>query len=462
MKTRIFEILAVAALVVVASASTAIAEEPTPMVKSTAGGTLDISTRISHGYLPENSTREIWSTISVQEDEAVEAGDRAPLNLALIIDRSTSMRGGKFEQARLASTRLVDMLSSQDRLAIVSYGSDVSTEIESLHATPANKELFHNAIRQIRLSGSTNLLGGYTRGVELVLPHTGDDTVNRVLLLSDGQANRGITDIPRLGALTGHNLERGVSLTTMGVGLDYNEELMTAMAENGAGSYYFIENESALASIFEKELKGLSASVAKNTVLTLTVSPGVELLEVRGFPYKLHGNQAKIQLAEFFANQNKDIVARLSVTTADKGSMPILSARLDYEDVAQSRRVHARTAVTAVSTSDSKKLAKVEKPVMKRVQQVEVARTFKDALKAYEKGDRKKAEELIREQRKEIAEKSKKYGFEDDVAFERVDRELQGMQQAMKKAPSSSNAGKRLRKSQKKRAYDIANTAEAF
>lgn len=460
MKTRtIILTLLISTLGLVSMAS---AQDVKPQVRATAGGTLDISTRISHGYLPKHSTKEIWATVKVEGGDAVSTGDRAPLNIALVVDRSTSMSGGKLEQAKVASRRLVDMLSPEDRLAIVSYGSDVSTEIESRPATSANKELFHNAIDRIRLSGSTNLSGGYERGVKLVMPHNRDETVNRVILLSDGQANVGVTQLAQLRALASRHLERGVSLSTMGIGLDYNEELMTAMAENGAGNYYFIEDEAALASIFEKECKGLSATVAKKTVLTLEVSPGVELLEVRGFPYKLEGNRAKIQLAAFFARQTKDITARLSVTTGAPGEMPVLSARLDYEDVAQSKRVNAVTAVTAVATADSKKLARVENDVMKRVEQVKIAKTFKDAMSAYEKGERKKAEKLIAEQRRETAKNARTYDFEDDASFERVDGELESMQQQMGRSRSSSKDGKRLRKAQKKRAYDIANTAELF
>ncbi len=462
MTSRIFPGIIIALAVLTLSSQIAVAQNVKPTVRSTAGGALDISTRISNGYLPKHATQEIWATIKVDGGDAVLSGDRAPLNLALVIDRSTSMSGGKLEEAKVASRRLVDMLSPQDRLAIVSYGSDVSTELESRRATPANKELFYNAIARIQLSGSTNLSGGYVQGVREVMPHNRDDSVNRVLLLSDGQANVGITQVSQLRSLASRHLEKGVSLSTMGIGLDYNEELMTAMAENGAGNYYFIENEKALASIFEKECKGLSATVAKRTVLTLTVKPGVELLEVRGFPYKLKGNQARIQLSEFFAKQTKDIVARLSVTTSAPGLIPILSARLDYEDVAQSKRVNATTSVSAVATSDTKKLATVEKDVMKRVEQVKIAKTFKDALDAYETGDRVKAEKLIAKQRQETAQNARVYDFESDASFERVDDELKEMQKQMKRARSGSAEGKRLRKSQKKRAYDIANTADAF
>ncbi len=434
-----------------------------PKAKATTGGTLRLSTELSHPYLPVNTTQDVYSTIRVTAGPAVATGERAPLNIALVVDRSTSMSGGKLEQAKMAATRLVDVLAPTDRLAIVSYGSDVKTELESMLATPDNKEMFYNAINNIQLSGSTNLSGGYERGVTLIRPHQSDETVNRVMLLSDGRANAGIVNKDQLGLLVQRHLEEGISLSTMGIGLDYNEDLMTHIAIAGAGNYYFIENEKAMAAILEKEAKGLSSTVARKTVLTIEVSPGVELLEIEGFAYKLKGNKATVRLSEFYANQTKDILARMSVTTGASGAMPIVKTRLSFDDVAQDKRRSSTTNLVAVATSDQKLAkTKVNKPVMKRVQQVRVAKSMNDAMTAWEKGDQKQAKKILAEQRAEIKQNASSYDFEDDASFQRVEGELKAMEKTVTRSSASSSAGKRARKQSKKRSYDIANEAALF
>lgn len=454
------QILIVGLATLLASAGTA--DEPTPKTQSSAGGAVHVQTKISHGYVPQNSTREMWATVTLKAGEAPEQERRAPLNVALVVDRSTSMSGGKLEKAKEASRFLISMLSENDRLAVVSYGSDVTTETKSLRVTEANKELLVNAVTRIRLSGSTNLSGGFLRGVEEVVPHMRDETINRVMLLSDGQANIGATRVEELSALAAQQLRRGVSVSTMGIGLDYDEKIMTAIAQNGAGNYHFIEDSSSLAGVFEKESKGLNSTVARKTVVTLTVSPGVELLEIRGFPHTMKGNEAKIQLAELFAHQRKDIMVRLGVTSGEAGRVPVLAARVDYEDVAQQKRVHAVTRVSAVSTTNSEKLASVDATVMKDVEKAGVAKSLEDAMHAYERGDRAGAQKVLREQRERLKKSARSYGFEDDDSVARVDGELQAMEEQVQQAAPSSNDGKRLMKSKRERAYQIKDSVSSF
>ncbi len=450
-----------AALALAAVAAPAFAQ--TPQARATAGGTLRLDTRISHEFVPVGSPTTVHATVRVSGADVEVSGERAPLNVALVVDRSTSMSGGKFEQAIRASHLLVDMLGPNDRLAIVSYGSDVSTMSSSLLATSANKELLHNAVAQIRLSGSTNLSGGLQRGMELIVPHNRDETINRVLLLSDGHANAGVTTVEGLSQLAARGLERGVSLTTMGIGLDYNENIMTAMAKNGAGNYYFIENEEAIAGMFRQEWNGLASTVARNTVLKLKTAPGVELLSVHGFASSTKGDTTTIKLSEFYARQEKDVLVELAVSPQGTGSRPIMTSRLTFDDVTQDdKRVSSSVTVAAVATDDPKQLAKVDRDVVRRAQQVETARSMEKAMAEYEKGNEAKAAKIVAEQRVANRQFQKQYDFEDDEAFGRVDGELESMEKDVRSTRSGSTEGKRMRKAKKARAYEIGQTQSLF
>ncbi len=434
----------------------------TPKTRATAGGTLQLDTRLSQGWLPLGEPATVYATVSITAQNGV-SSDRAPLNIALVLDRSTSMSGGKLEQALKASHTLVDMLGAQDRLAIVSYGSDVSTHSESLLATPANKELLHNAVNTVRLSGSTNLSGGYERGRDLVMAQNRDETVNRVILLSDGHANVGLRSIEELGSLARRGLDRGVTLTTMGIGLDYNEDLMSKMAVQGAGNYYFVENEAAIAGLFQKECTGLASTIARNATLELTMAPGVELLDLEGFAHTTKGNKASVKLAEFFSGQQKDLLLKLAVSPQATGSLPIVTTRLRFDDVTQAdKRVSSTATLVAVATDDPKKVKEVDRAVLKRAQQIETARAFDHAMAKFEEGKADEAAQIAKSQRAANMDFMQQYDFEDDAAFGRVDGELRTLEKDVKKDKASSSSGKRMRKAQKERSYKIMSTEAAF
>ena len=456
--------LALLLAVSTAAVATPVAAQDAPKPRATAGGTLKLDTRLSQGWLPLGEPATVYATVSITGAEVAPQSDRAPLNIALVIDRSTSMSGGKLEQALAASHTLVDMLSAQDRLAIVSYGSDVRTHSDSLLATPGNKELLHNAVSTIQLSGSTNLSGGYERGRDLVMKNNRDETVNRVILLSDGHANVGLTSIPQLGNLSRRGLERGVSLTTLGVGLDYNEDLMTKMAVEGAGNYYFVENEKAIAGIFQKECTGLASTVARNTVLELTMAPGVELLDLDGFAYKVQkGNKATVRLAEFFSGQRKDLLLKLAVSPQVTGRVPVVTSKLRFDDVTkQDKRMVSSATLTAIATADKSKVKQVDRVVLKRAQQLETAQAMNKAMKAWEEGKADEAAKIAASQRASNQQFVKQYDFDDDESFGRVDDELLSLEKDVKTSSASSAKGKRVRKSKKERSYKISNSALAF
>ena len=128
-----------------------------------------------------------------------------------------------------------------DRVAIVSYASDVRVDVPSTVINRRSRERIQDTIRRISDSGSTNLSGGLVAGHDQVRDHLNSDGVNRVILISDGQANRGITSVPALNRIAREAQQAGIVTTTLGLGSDYNEDLMTAVANHGGGNYYFVE-----------------------------------------------------------------------------------------------------------------------------------------------------------------------------------------------------------------------------
>jgi len=456
-------IAAALVLFAVTAATSASAETVTPTTQASSNGTLNLSAGLSHGYLPVQASQKIHSRLQITADD-VRTDGRAPLNLAVVIDHSGSMSDGKLEQAKRAARTLVGRLSEGDRLAVVSYGSSVSVDSTSRRATPANKERLRSAISSIRRRGGTFLAGGFRKGKALVQRQASEETIDRVILLSDGKANNGLQTARALGGLAENALGNGISTTTMGIGLNYDESIMTSMAEMGAGHHYFIEDENRIASMFGEEFESLAGVVARDAYVVLQLGEGVELLDVHGFSFNRRDGNVVVNLGAFHARQNRDVLIDLAASSGPAGSRDILDANLHYDDVTgkSDESVTASATLTAVGTDDATKHENVNESVMRRVEQVRYAQNVDEATKAYDRGDRDKAEEILDKQRERLRTRGDELGF-DDAKIQGKAQELEKKKRKMKESgSSSSSAGERLKKEEAAESLDVMRDSAAF
>jgi Ca-activated chloride channel family protein len=199
--------------------------------------------------------------------------ERQPLNLSIVIDRSGSMEGKPLHEAKRAAAFMIDSLKPTDRVSVVAYDNSVRVVAESGHVRV--KENFKSAIAQIEVGGMTNLHGGWLKGAEEAAKHLSGATTSRVLLLSDGQANEGLTSIDEISLQCAQLAETGVTTSTYGLGGSFNEELMVAMSRTGRGSAYYSETAESLLERFQEEFSLLSSLCARNVRLFLSPLPGV-------------------------------------------------------------------------------------------------------------------------------------------------------------------------------------------
>lgn len=432
-----------------------------PKTSVTSAGTLTLNSAISHGYINKDQVNEVYATVDINAI-AHKSIKRPPLNVSLVIDRSGSMAGDKIQYAKQAARRLVGMLSDQDRVSIVSYGSDVSVDFGSRPVTGHNREYMLNAIDRIEVSGGTNLSGGYERGLSEVRSWKDSRAINRVLLMSDGNANIGITYLPELQSLSRNALTQGVSLSTIGVGLDYNEDLMAAMANEGAGNYYFVDNITTITRSFEKELNGLTSTIARDSALVIKLAPGVTLGELYGFPFRQQGNSIMIPLAEFYSKQSKNVLLKLNVP-ADASTRNVMDVQLSYTDLVNNDQLaHQSGALHSITSTDAAMVEKhVNGDVIARVQQIEVANSMKKAMDMYSTGNAVDAVKLMERQQQSTRRARKKYNIKGE-SFDRVDSEISTMNSAMQTNKPSSASGRKMVKSKKARSNSIVFDSVSF
>ena len=242
----------------------------------------------------------------------VNCPERRPMNVAVVLDRSGSMAdAGKLGYAKDAVLALIDQLAAGDIFSLVIYDDIVDVPFPA--GRVGNKSELRRLVDGIYPRGATNLGGGMTEGFRQVERNLCRESVNRVILLSDGLANRGMTDPFALGKVAGCYRQKSISLTTMGVGLEYNENLMVDLSRAGGGNYYFIESPNSLASIMSGELNTLSCVVVQNAWLELTLRGGVKINDVIGCERHDNDGTVIIPVGDLYARDRREFTVELSI-----------------------------------------------------------------------------------------------------------------------------------------------------
>ena len=193
---------------------------------------------------------------------------RTPLKLALVVDRSGSMQGSKLREAKRCVLDLVKRMNPEDQVGVVQYDDHVDT-VMPLSPVEQVSSVIEDLVLGITANGSTDLHAGWLRGGEMLAPSAGQNATCHVILLSDGQANRGIQTINRICEQVSALAEAGVTTTTVGLGEDFNEELMTAMAQAGHGRAHYGERAIDLAETFDAEIGLLSQLQWRNVEMSI-------------------------------------------------------------------------------------------------------------------------------------------------------------------------------------------------
>jgi Ca-activated chloride channel homolog len=309
--------------------------------------------------------------------------NRTPLNLGFAIDRSGSMMGEKIEYARQAAIYATQQLQPTDRLSVTIFDDQVSVLIPS---TPVIETApLIQKIHRIQPGGSTALHSGWVSSGLQVSEHLSKDTINRVIILSDGLANVGETN-PDVIANQVHGLvKRGVSTSTMGVGQDYDEDLLEALARSGDGNYYYIGSPADLPKIFQAELNGLMATLGHTVSLGIEPQQGAELLDVFNdcdkTPY------GRYQLPNLVQGNTLDIALRLKVPALSSQDN-ICFFRLAWNDADSGERLVSRVQLCLPAVPGTTFSEFAPNPaVQSLIAQLLVARAKAEAADYAAKGD---------------------------------------------------------------------------
>lgn len=261
-------------------------------------------------------TETVLVKVEVRGDE-LPAADRPPVNLALVIDKSGSMGGDRIESARRGAIEAIRRLGRDDLFSVIVYDSEVGTLIPAQRLT--DPERVERMISRIGADGRTNIYGGLEAGYAELEKNLHKKYLNRMVLLSDGLANVGPTHPDRFADLGRSYSRDGVMISTVGVGLDYNERLMSDLARAGEGNNYFVHHPRTLPKIFEEEIGNLVSTVARGVTLTIELPAEVQLRRVLGRHHRQDGDRLEIDFHDLAGGQTKYTVLELDVPAGTAG-----------------------------------------------------------------------------------------------------------------------------------------------
>ena len=379
-----------------------------------AGPPVAFGARLGQGVLAPGRVQDVYMVFELQAVTPDTLPPRPALNMALVLDRSGSMSdAGKLDYAKLAALDVAEGLAAGDRLAVVAYDTSVqvvwpSSAIEDVAPSGAvgMSELV-SRVQALTPGSSTNLHGGLLGGGQQVLQHAGAERMNRVLLLSDGLANVGLSSAGELGAEARKARELGMQISTVGLGLQYDEELMAAVATEGGGRYAYVRDAEHLSSFVQAELEHASRIVARDVELSFALGDGVQVTEVFGSPVHVQGGEVRIPLEDLVAGETRQVLVELSVRTSSGAAEGAQLALLEDIELGYTARTGAETEAraqlelpprTVTLSSDAQvRIASQDRAVRAKLEVVRAALFMDEAIAQRETGDWEGAAERLAE-----------------------------------------------------------------
>ncbi|MCA0757032.1 VWA domain-containing protein [Paenibacillus sp. N4] len=358
------------------------------------------TTRLNNRYWPTRGTEKAFLLLELN-GEAVELRkkNRAPMNISLVLDRSGSMEGAPLVFSKKACQFVTEQLTDNDRFSLVVFDDEVQTVIPPQKVT--NKDGLKKQIESIVAGGSTNLSGGLLQGIQHVKQGKEEGSVNRIILLSDGHANEGITDSDKLQSIAKEFSSMGIGITAMGAGDGFDEELMEGLAEHGGGNFYFIAKPEEIPAIFSKELESLLSVIAQNTRLTIRPSANVSINRIYGYQSEPVEQGVQLLLGDVFEGETKSVLIELSFGLHSEGRHRVLDLIWEYADVTEGVQLCTiQDSIEADFTSDIHLLMHQEADlyVEKQIKITETALAIEDAIVAFDQGDEDMGVRLLQQQ----------------------------------------------------------------
>ncbi len=362
-----------------------------------------------------------------------QANDRRelrPANLALVIDKSGSMADAdKMSRVRSALLALVSQLRDTDTISIVVFDSDAQVLLPARNL--GDRRIVRQAIHEIMPGGATNIHAGLMLGYQEARRNFRKDATNRVILLTDGIANRGETAPEKIAQDSLRFNDEGIDLSTIGVGLDLNKDLLRQLAKSGRGLFHFVEDAQDIEKVFISEVQSLVAPVANEPNVEINFDQDLELMQIYGYEPRVQRNSVAIKLDDMNYGLTQVILMRFRL--ADRRSLPSrlpVNIRLTYYDPELKKQI-TKTEESFLTVKGGASGDMLRDPeVGKNYSIAQLAQAIRDMAVACEARDYRKAENLLAAA---ISETRYRYPHMEDADIKRTFDVAQKYEDSLKK-----------------------------
>jgi Ca-activated chloride channel homolog len=306
----------------------------TSILGATSGSEIKITTKLSQNKLVQYGNNTVYVDVTLSPGIVPDRPmPKRATDLIILLDRSGSMsEARKMPYAKAAIWDVIGRLQPNDRFALVSFSDQAIVQSPLVNVTTGNRHYLNNMVSQVIPAGGTNMGDGLNAALNLLESSYGG-RARKILLLSDGQANQGITHPDQLAGLASRATHYGAVLSTIGMGLGFNETLMAKLADHGMGHYSYLEDLSGLANILSRDLEDSRRIFANSSTLEVILPDGVQLLDAGGYPIKPSSGRSSVTIAtgQMLSNTPKQFVMTFSVPNTTTGRQRLADIQLNYQ-----------------------------------------------------------------------------------------------------------------------------------
>lgn len=361
-----------------------------------ASSPVEVRVNLAHPKIPADKKFTSYLKVGLtglKQDE--HKPQRPPVNVAIVLDRSGSMGGSKLENAKQAAKEALARLGGDDVVSVITFESEVQVIVPATKLNDRDRVM--RAIDEIRTGGSTAIFAGVSKGAEELRKFKDPKQISRMVLLSDGLANVGPSSPEELGRLGASLAKEGITVTTLGLGLDYNERLMSKLAQMSDGNHAFIKDPKELASVFQEEFGDILSVVAQDLRVIIQCAEGVRPVRVLGREADIRGERVEVTMNQLRAGQEKYVLLEVELPAGRADTDQIVADIEAYYRINESkdsskiasRSVARRTALMSDVTASMDKniLVEVEKQIGIDKEQL--------AVKLSDEGRKDEAEKIL-------------------------------------------------------------------
>ena len=367
-----------------------------------AGEAIILDARLAQPVMKEGAASKNYLKVALKGCEPEPAQNRPRVNVAFVIDKSGSMSGPRIAQAREAAILAINRLKPEDVASVVAFDHRVDVLMHAQHVRDPG--LFANVVQRIGTGGTTAIYDGVLRGSDEVLKNKNLGRLNRVVLLSDGQANVGpsrVDDFSRLGASL---LAQGISVSTIGLGLGYNEDLLLELARTSDGNHAFARDPSDLIQIFNREFNDVLSSCAQTVSIDIELLPGVRAVKAVSRDGTIAGGRAQFLLNQVYAATEHYVLLEVEVDPqrALAGEQDLGTVRIAYSKPGGDRETRDTAVRGRFTASDDEIKAGMDAKVSEVVlEQIARARA-REAVTLRDQGQHEQARQLLQQNATDI------------------------------------------------------------